>query len=101
MKKITYSLVLLALLIIPTVIASREEDRATPISNFKVYKWISAYAPDEVAVLTVNSGERGYVVISTTTEDKYARGIEIAKRMIKTSPNQIHGTKFSYITIKI
>ena len=84
MKKLLGILLVLSLLASP-VFAGRTEDKTEPITNFHVFKWISNYAPNEVAVLTVNAGERGYAVISATTEEKYSEGLAIAKNALKVS----------------
>lgn len=104
MKKIALGLIAMLLLVSLTtpVLAERAEDKTAPIANFKVFKWVNQYiAPNEVVVLTVNSGQRGYVVISATTEDKYSEGLAIAKKLLKTTPTQTHGTKFAYIRARI
>ena len=101
MKKLIGILLVLSLLLVSTALAGRSEDKTEPITNFHVFKWVSQYAPNEVAVLTVNSGERGYAVISATTEAKYSEGLAIAKKLLGTEPDQTHGTRFAYRRAKI
>lgn len=101
MKKLFGILLVLGLLLAPSAFALREEDKSNPIANFNVYKRVSPYASNEVAVLTVNSGQRGYVTISVTTEDKYAEGLAIARILLKTKPDQLYGTKFAYRRARI
>jgi len=96
MKKLLGILLVLSLMLSPVVFAGRNLDKTEPIADFKVYKWVSQYAPNTVAVLTVNAGERGYAVISATTEDKYVEGLAIAKELLETEPDQLRGTKFAY-----
>ena len=92
---------LLVLFLIPAVSAERSVDKSEPITDFQVYKWVSSYAANTVSVLTVESGERGYVVISSTTEEGYVRGLKIAKSLIGTEPDQVRGTRFAYVTAEI
>ena len=92
---------LLVLLLLPSVLAMRTEDKTEPINNFKVLKWISNLAPNSVVVVTINAGEKGYVVISATSQDKYAEGVELAKTLVNTAPTQVHGTKFALVRARI
>jgi len=50
MKKLIGILLVLGLLMLSPVIAGRSEDKTEPITDFKVYKWINLFAPNEVEV---------------------------------------------------
>ena len=103
MKKII-SLMLFALMLVslmPSALADRREDKSEPIDNFHVYKWISNSASNEVAVLTVNAGERGYVVISVTSEENYEKALDVARSLLATEPTELNGTPFAYLRAKV
>ena len=108
MKKIISILLLAVLLMSLSVLAAPAQkgqktlDSTDPLGDkFDVYLWFSQDADSEVVVLTVKSGASGYVVIKAGNEQQYAKGLKLAKQMIKAKPNQIHGTKFAYLRERI
>ena len=101
MKKLISSMLVLMFVFATLVSAERREVMSEPIDDFRVFKWISTYASNEVAVLTVNSGERGYVVISVTSEEAYVRALDIARDLLKSEPTELFGTHFAYVRAEV
>lgn len=101
MKKVAKVAILVAMLLImaSSAFAVRKvTELKNAIPEFKVMHY-KGY-PSEIYVLTVDSGRRGVVVI-TSPDSKLSSALEQAKELIKTSPTHTAGTKFAVISKKI
>ena len=89
MKKAIISFFIL-LLMLPMAFASHiREDKGETIKGFNIYTSVASWEPENaVMVFTVNSGERGYIVISAKYESYVPELMQKAHELIKTSPNQ-------------